>query len=61
MTFHDEQDYRQWIALVLAEQHKLIKAREIAEKAAFADLPPNEQRTYVMLALQAIKETEFKS
>lgn len=61
MTFHDEQDYRQWIALVLAEQQKLVRAREIAEKAAFDDLPPNEQRRYLMFAVQAMKETEQTS
>lgn len=61
MIFNDEDNYRQWIALVLEEQKQLAKARAIAEKAAFNDLPPNEQRTYVMLALQALKETEQAS
>lgn len=56
MIFHDEQDYREWMALVLAEQQQLIKAREIAEKAAFNDLPPEEQITYVQHALTVLKE-----
>lgn len=58
MIFHDEQDYRAWMALVLAEQQQLAKAREIAEKAAFDDLPPNEQRTYIMHAVTVLKELE---
>lgn len=61
MTFHDEQDYRAWMALVLAEQQQLQKARAIAEKAAFADLPPEEQRVYIQLAVQTLKEMEHKS
>ena len=59
--FGSDEDYRQWLALVLAEQVQLAKARAIAEKAAFADLPPNEQKTYIRLALQAIKEMETPS
>lgn len=49
------------MALVLAEQQQLAKAREIAEKAAFLDLPPNEQRTYVMHAVAVLKEQEKAS
>lgn len=61
MTFQNEQDYRQWLALVLAAQQQLLRAREIAEKAAFADLPPEEQRRYIAFAVQALKEKEFLS
>lgn len=59
--FADKRDYAQWLALVLAEQQQLAKARAIAEKAAFADLPPNEQRQYISFALEALKEKEFTS
>ena len=56
--FADPKDYEQWLALVLAEQRQLAKARVIAEKAAFDDLPPNEQRTYIAHAVTVLKELE---
>lgn len=54
--FSEYSDYTLWLALVLDKQRQMVKARAIAEKAAFADLPANEQRTYVMLALEALKK-----
>ena len=54
--FSEYSDYEKWIALVLDKQRQLIKAREIAEKAAFADLPQNAQRTYIAFALDALNK-----
>lgn len=57
----DERDQHAWLALVLDKQRQLLKARAIAEKAAFDDLPPNEQRTYLAYALDALKEMDKAS
>lgn len=59
--FSEYENYELWLALVLDKQRQLIKARAIAEQAAFADLPPNEQRVYIAHALEAMKAKEFVS
>ncbi len=53
----DQQAYREWMALIREEQ-QLIKARVIAEKAAFDDMEPEDQRFYIANAVAALKEME---
>lgn len=59
--YADTRKYDEMMALVLAEQREWLKARALAEKAAFDDLPPEEQRQYITCALAALKAKEFAS
>lgn len=58
MTFRDEEVNRMWVAIQEAKRRQLLKALEVAQEAAWGDLPRNEQERYLQFGLQAIKDEE---
>lgn len=55
-----ELDYRIWMSLIAAKQSQFAKAREMAMRVAWDDLPRNEQQRYLTWALDGVKAEELK-
>lgn len=58
MRYRDDEVNRMWVALQAAKQRQLMQALQVAQEAAWGDLPQNEREKYLQFGLKAVKEEE---